>query len=240
MCNYGLPSSPLADGIVATWTPFSSYLVAQAAWIPGYASVQVLLGRPDPFLVALVPYFLFPQQVSLRTNNPSEAIQTPQDFSLRFSLQTALYPSIAFPLCRSFQRSCCWLVLCVSRNANEALSDLFSWSDCPTDTAFKANVEGGFLSLDFVLALCFLNQPILSRSGNSSSLFKNFINHTEEYLVSQLLNTTACPQQLKENRWDSLTWQQQIWQTGAQSEPRSSHIVIGSPVSQCSVREFII
>lgn len=138
MCNCELPASPLADGVVAMWTPFSVlglfffftlYSVAQAAWIPGYASVQVLPGKQNPFLVALVPCFLFPHRVSLSANNPSEPIQTLQDFFLRFGLQTALYPSLAFPLCPSVQRSCCWLVLCVSRNANEALPDLFSWSD---------------------------------------------------------------------------------------------------------------
>lgn len=61
-------------------------------------SVQVLHGKPNLFLVALVPYFLFPHQVSLNANNLSKPIQSPQDFSLRFNLQTALYPSIAFPL----------------------------------------------------------------------------------------------------------------------------------------------
>lgn len=60
-----------------------------------------------------------------------------------------------------------------------------------TDTAFKANVEGGLFSLDFVLALCSLNQPILSNSGNSSSLFKNFINHMEVHLVFQLLHPSS-------------------------------------------------
>lgn len=80
---------------------------------------------------------------------------------------------------------------------------LLSRSGYPTNPTFKANVEGGFLSLDFTLSLCFLNQPILRRSGNSFSLFKNFVSHTEKQLVSSLLNTAACPQQPKKTRRDS-------------------------------------
>lgn len=175
--------------------------MAQAAWIPGWASVQVLLGKPNPFLAALVPCFLFPHRIYLSANNPSKPIQTPQDFSLHFGLQTALYPSIAFPLCLSVQRSCCWLVLCVSRNANEALSGLFFLVRLTQPS--KQMWREGFFLLEFVLALCFLNQLVVSKSGYTSSLFKNFINHTEDHLISQFLHTSSSKRPAEIHQHDS-------------------------------------
>ena len=87
MGNYELSSSLLAEGVLAMRTPFSSYSVAQAKI--GFQDAHLFryyFGKPTTSLFLLVPYFTLPNQVAVNTNKPSKPVQTPQDFSLLFSL----------------------------------------------------------------------------------------------------------------------------------------------------------
>lgn len=87
MCIYELSSSALAERVLSMCTPFSSYSVAEAKI--GFQDTHLCryyFGKPTTSLFWLDPYFVLPNQVAVNANKPSKPIQTPQDFSLLFSL----------------------------------------------------------------------------------------------------------------------------------------------------------